>query len=204
MKKYVRWLMMLFCLFVFCFIAVKVYTDSDMVIDNVLYDFIDMYFISDDMTKVVKVITWFGSTVGIILMCILSMFIFRDKKINIAIVINLTAVTIFNNLLKVVFMRARPDINPLVIETSYSFPSGHSMISMAFYGYLIYLIYNHKNNKKVKWILILMLSVIILLIGISRIYLGVHYASDVIGGFCFSIAYLIIFVYVKKKILKEI
>ena len=204
MNKYVKWVAMLFCLFIFSFIAIKVYTDSDMVIDNVLYSFIDEYFISEGVTPFVKVITWFGSTIGIILMGILSLFIFRDKKINTSIVVNLIVVTMLNNLLKIIFMRARPDINPLVIENSYSFPSGHSMISMAFYGYLIYIIWTHKDNKKVRWILTILFSMLILLIGISRIYLGVHYASDVIGGFCFSISYLIIFVYVCKKILKEI
>jgi len=137
-------------------------------------------------------------------MCVLSLFIFKDKKINTAIVCNLIIVTILNTLLKVIFMRARPDINPLVVETSYSFPSGHSMISMSFYGYLIYLIYTHKDNVKVRWILITLISILILLIGISRIYLGVHYVTDVIGGFCFSIAYLILFICVVKKILKEI
>lgn len=204
MKKYTKWVVMVFCLFIFCFIAVKVWGDTDIVIDSVFYDFIDRYFIGDKMTFIVKLITWFGSAIGIILMCALSMFIFRDKKINISIVCNLTIVTILNYLLKIIFMRARPDINPLVIETSYSFPSGHSMISMAFYGYLIYLVYTHKDNVKVRWILITLMSFLILLIGISRIYLGVHYASDVIGGLCFSISYLIIFVCVSKKILKEI
>ncbi len=204
MKENIKWVIMLFCLFVFGFIAIKVYTDSDMLIDSMLYDFIDKYFIGNGLTSFVKIITWFGSSVGIVLMCLLSLFIFRDKKINTSIVVNLIVVTILNNLLKIIFMRTRPDINPLVIESSYSFPSGHSMVSMAFYGYLIYIIWTHKDNKKIKWIHTILFSILIVLIGISRIYLGVHYASDVIGGFCFSISYLIIFVYVCKKILREI
>lgn len=200
MKKYIKWIIVLVCLFIFSFIAIKVYTDSNMIIDNILYDFIEEYFIKDKMTTFIKIITWFGGTIGIPVVCLLSLFIFRDKKINTSIVVNLIIVTIINNLIKIIFMRARPDINPLVIETSYSFPSGHSMISMAFYGYLIYIIYTHKNNIKVKWLLITLLSILILLIGISRIYLGVHYASDVIGGFCFGIAYLIIYISILKKV----
>ena len=65
------------------------------------------------------------------------------------------------------------------------------MVSMAFYGFIIYLVYKNVENKKIKYIVCTILTVLILFIGISRIYLGVHYASDVIGGFCFSIAYLI-------------
>lgn len=156
------------------------------------------------MTSIAHGITWFGSTIGIILVCIISLFIFRNKKINLCIVSNVLIVTVVNNLLKIAFMRARPDINPLAIENSYSFPSGHAMISMAVYGYLIYLIYYHVDNKVVRRVFITILAILILLIGISRIYLGVHYASDVIGGFSLSIVYLIIYCSVTKKIVKKI
>ena len=67
------------------------------------------------------------------------------------------------------------------------------MVSMAFYGFLIYLIYKNVKNKYLKWISITILSLLITLIGISRIYLGVHYTSDVLGGFLISISYLIVF-----------
>ena len=90
--------------------------------------------------------------------------------------------------------RPRPTEFRIIEETGYSFPSGHSMISMAFYGYLIYLIYKYVENKNVKWILISLLSILICLIGISRIYLGVHYTSDVLGGFLISISYLVIYI----------
>lgn len=204
MNKYVRWIIFLFCLFIFSFIAMKVYTDGEILIDNIIYDFISRYFISDGMTNTFMIITWFGGTIGIVLMCIISLFIFRHKKINTLIVINLIIVTVLNNLLKIIFMRVRPDINPMVIETSYAFPSGHSMISIAFYGYLIYNILLYFNNKNIKWILTFLLSILVFLIGISRIYLGVHYASDVIGGFCFGVVYLIIYIYLCRKILKDL
>ena len=200
MKKYLKWFIMILCLFIFIFIAIRVYTNTDMIIDNLFYNFIKDYFINDNLTYYVNIITWFGSTIGIILICVLSLFIFKEKKINTSIICNLIIVTILNNLLKIIFMRARPDINPLVIENSFSFPSGHSMISMAFYGFLIYIIYTNKNNLIVKWVFIIFLSILIVLIGISRVYLGVHYTSDVIGGFCFSISYLIIYIYFYRKI----
>ena len=68
------------------------------------------------------------------------------------------------------------------------------MVSMAFYGYLIYLIYKNVKNKYRKWLGIIGLSILIIAIGVSRIYLGVHYTSDVIAGFLVSIAYLIVFI----------
>lgn len=204
MKKYFKWIIMIICLVIFIITSVMVYTGKDMLIDSYLYEFISKYFISDNMTRIVKGITFFGDVLGILIAFIISLIVFRNKKINICIISNLIIVSIFNYLLKIIFMRERPNINPLVVENTYSFPSGHSMVSMAFYGYLIYLIYNHINNRVVKYLFIGILSILIFLIGISRIYLGVHYTSDVIGGFCFSIAYLIIFIYFSKKVIKKI
>lgn len=68
------------------------------------------------------------------------------------------------------------------------------MISMAFYGFLIYLIYKNIKNKYFKWVLIVLLSLLILGIGVSRIYLGVHYTSDILAGFLISISYLVIYI----------
>ncbi len=72
------------------------------------------------------------------------------------------------------------------------------MVSMAFYGLFIYLIYKNMKNKKLKITLCTILLMLVLLIGISRVYLGVHYASDVLGGICLSIAYLILYIKITK------
>ena len=76
------------------------------------------------------------------------------------------------------------------------------MINMALYGFLIYLIFKRVKNKYVKWPLIILLSILVLLIGISRIYLGAHYASDVIAGFLISIAYLALYTSLLKNFVK--
>lgn len=76
------------------------------------------------------------------------------------------------------------------------------MVAMGFYGFLIYLTYMNIKNKKIKYPLIIFLSILILLIGISRIYLGVHYATDIIGGFIIGIIYLTLYIkylYKNKK-----
>lgn len=201
MKKYIKWVILLVCLFIFCFIAVNVYNNNVIVSDSVIYNFINEYIISKEITPIVKVITNIGDTICIIIIAIISLLFFKDKKINMSIIVNLVIVTILNNILKLIFKRPRPDLDALVTETSYSFPSGHSMISMAFYGYFIYLIYKYVENKMIKWGIISILSIVILLIGISRVYLGVHYVTDVISGFCFSISYLIIYTSIMKKII---
>lgn len=205
MKKYIKWVILFILLLLFTFISVNVYMDNEIYIDSIVYDFISNNIINDNMTNVIKFITFFGGSVGIVVVCLISMFIIRNKKINIILVINLICTVFINNyVFKLIFARERPNINPIVIEDSYSFPSGHSAISMMFYGYLIYLVYKYINNKILKYIIISCLSLLIILIGFSRIYLGVHYFSDVIGGFVLGICYLIISNMVIKKIMKKI
>ena len=158
--------------------------------DNSIYSLISNM-ISNNMTSFMKIITFLGSAYTIVTITILFILFGKDKKYF---SINLISIFLLNQLLKRIIQRPRPvDIN-IINENGYSFPSGHSMISMAVYGFLIYYIYKNMNNKRLKWILILLLSILILLIGFSRIYLGVHYASDVLGGFILSLIWLIIFI----------
>ena len=116
--------------------------------------------------------------------------------------LNLILQSLLNVLLKNILQRPRPTEYRIIDESGYSFPSGHSMASMAFYGFLIYLIYKNIENKKIKYIAISMLSILIVAIGISRIYLGVHYTSDVIAGFLVSIFYLILYTSIISTFLK--
>lgn len=100
---------------------------------------------------------------------------------------------LINQGLKHIIQRPRPPIEERLIEQGgYSYPSRHSMMAMCLYGVLIYLINTKLKNKKLKIILTIILSVIIILIGISRIYVRVHYPSDVLGAYLLTILILII------------
>ena len=107
---------------------------------------------------------------------------------------------VLNYIIKHIIRRSRPVGFRLVKQGGYSFPSGHTMVSVAFYGFLIYLIYKRVKNKYLKITLITLLSILIFMIGCSRIYLGVHYTSDVLAGFSLSIAYLIIYISIVNRI----
>ena len=189
-KNIIRWIIVFICLIIFVGILENVYSKEIMKIDIVVYQFISNHFITDYITPIAKIITQFGGAIILIAISIISLIVIKNKKIGIAISLNLVVISIFNWILKNIVQRPRPNELRLIDEKGYSFPSGHSMISMAFYGFIIYLIYKNMQNKYIKWTVISILSVLIILIGISRIYLGVHYTTDVLAGFLISIAYL--------------
>ena len=162
-------------------------------IDTIIYNLI-IKLMNTNTTFVMTFISHLGSAVTLITLSIGFIFLFKDKRYAKFIILNLIIVFILNRILKLIIARPRPEILRLVEETGFSFPSGHAMVSFGFYGFLIYLAYKNINNKKIKYPLIIFLSVLILSIGISRIYLGVHYATDVIGGFIIAFIYLIVFI----------
>lgn len=94
--------------------------------------------------------------------------------------------------LKHFFNRPRPDVPLLFKAEGLSFPSGHALFSITFYGLLVYIIYKSKWPTEWKWTVMSLLFLLILVIGFSRVYLRVHYASDVIAGFCVGFAWLVV------------
>ena len=202
-KKNLKWVVLFICLVGFLALAEDVFNKEIMYGDIIGYKLISTFLISDFVTPIAKFITNFGGAIFLIVLTITLILLIKNKKIGFSIFLNLASVTILNQLLKRILQRPRPTEFRIVEESGYSFPSGHSMVSMAFYGYLIYLIYKYVENKYIKWISIIMLSILICSIGVSRIYLGVHYTSDVLGGFLISISYLIIYISAVNKFLIE-
>lgn len=105
-----------------------------------------------------------------------------------------------NLLLKQTFQRARPEIMALFVEPTYSFPSGHAMNSFIFYSCLSYFIFLKMKNRRLAGILICTSIVLVILIGLSRIYLGVHYATDVLAGFAAGFFWFVIILLFEKGI----
>ena len=198
-----RWMLLFICLIGFLALAEEVFHQEIMNGDIVGYDIVSKLFKFNVSTPIAKFITNFGGAIFVISLTTILFFVIKDKKIGISIITNLGIVTILNKIIKFIMQRPRPTEFRIIEETGYSFPSGHSMVSLAFYGYLIYLIYKYINNKHLKRTLIIILSVLICIIGVSRIYLGVHYTSDVLGGFLISFAYLIIYIELVNKFVLE-
>lgn len=196
MKKFSSFVVVL-CLILFSIICYGVLSYDSLVIDTKVYSFIINNIMNDGLTPILKAITELGGVAFTVLAGVL-IFMFC-KKNRWFITIDLVGVTLVNQVIKHIIRRPRPNVLRLVEESGYSFPSGHSMVSMAFYGIIIYLVYKNVSNKYLKWILIILLSLLILSIGFSRIYVGVHYFTDVAGGFLLGLAYLIIYINIYNK-----
>lgn len=163
------------------------------------------------LTKIMLVFTNIGSfpfVITIFIITSLFLFFVLHHRSELFLYTGLLIVTqIVNQLLKTFFQRTRPEFHRLVEIGGYSFPSGHAMTAFTVYTILTFLLWRHIRTTFGRFLLLAVSILFILLIGISRIYLGVHFPSDIIGGYSMS-AFLCgigiwIFLKVKQKSLKQ-
>lgn len=163
--------------------------DRNLTFDEYIYriirscssDFFDKYFIF--ITKMANTITILGV---VLLFLILSRNIY-----GVILTFSMILSSVSNFILKNIVRRARPDHLRLIKQGGYSFPSGHAMIAICVYGYILYLVVTCIKNKLLKIILSFFLILLIISIGISRIYVGVHYPTDVICGYLLALVEVI-------------
>ena len=156
---------------------------------------------NEKLTMFWKFITHSGDSeivimLGIVLLLVKSL----RNKYGVKFAIAALSSTALYQGMKYIFQRPRPDIALRLIEESgYSFPSGHSMNCLVSYGILAYLILKYCENARLAKILSVGLGLIIILIGLSRVYVGVHFPTDVIGGWSLGIAVLVAMMYAFEK-----
>ena len=180
-------------------ITLKVLQKKNIIIDELAYNLLVAKLRNPTLTKIMKFITSLSKTPVITVIAIILFLVIKNKKVSLTIPTNLVLIATLNQILKLIFQRERPIGYRLLEIGGYSFPSGHAMASTAFYGLLIYLSYKYIKNKNLKIFLITINTIVIILVGISRIYLGVHYCSDVLVGISISIIYLIIYTKILTK-----
>ena len=189
----------------FIFITRYVFVLKDEQFDYQVFDFLKSH-VSKTNNNIMLFFTFLGTHLFLIpaniLLIIYFLFIKKHRWYSIKIpVIALSSLALMF-FLKTLFGRHRPDI-PLLREAhGLSFPSGHALMSVTFYGLLIYIIWNTVSRKWLKWTLVILLMFLILIIGFSRIYLRVHYPSDVIAGFATGFVWLVISVWIVRRIEK--
>lgn len=156
---------------------------------------------SDKLTVFWKFITHSGDRyvviiLGIILLLIKSL----REKYGVKFAIAALSSTALYQIMKYIFQRPRPDLTLRLIEQGgYSFPSGHSMNCLVSYGILIYLLLRYCENRRLAKLLSFGLGLLTILIGFSRVYVGVHYPTDIIGGWSLGIAVLVAMIYAFEK-----
>lgn len=187
----------------FCILAIFVNSKNNLLIDEKIYSMISKLH-SNVVTAFFKSITYLGNAKFIGCFCILLLILNKTRsKVGIPITVVVIITGILNILLKNIFGRQRPSLEQLVYEDSFSFPSGHSMIISVIYSMIIYLSCKYIKNKRVKYVINGVSMLLIFLVGISRVYLRVHYFSDVLSGWCLGIVITLLYSIISEKIVKR-
>lgn len=162
------------------------------ILDNNFYRKIN---ITSVKTRLLKGITFLASAKFVAILCVILLIIISNKRIPIAVIANMLIMWPLIGGTKNTFKRARPNINRLVVEKGYSYISGHTMTATVFYGFIIFLVIISSLVLPLKVIFVILLTLLILLVAYTRVYLGVHYLSDTIGAILFGSSYLLLYIY---------
>ena len=168
--------------------------------DAVRFFFYDMR--SGALTSAAKAMTYLGNWQSVTVLCIILLII-KPTRIRYGIPVSAGAisVTVINKIIKNLVRRERPDqIYHLIKQGGYSFPSGHSITSMFVFGMLIYLVRVNVQNRKAANVLTVIIAVPMVCIGLSRIYLGVHYPSDVLAGWALGVAVMMVVIEIADRL----
>lgn len=192
-------------LFSFIFLTNNIFSLKDTQFDsNVFLSVRPM--INEANTAVMRFITFFATHNFLIPANLLIIFYYlvlkKHRWYSIKVpVVSLGSFIIMASL-KLFFSRPRPDDPVYEAARGFSYPSGHAMSAMTFYGLIIYLVWHNVENKIVRWLILVLLLFFIFLIGFSRVYLRVHFASDVLAGFAMGVVWLVISIWIMNKLEK--
>jgi membrane-associated phospholipid phosphatase len=183
----------------------EIFFDKENDFDEKVFSYLSHH-ISHSHTYIMQAFTFFGSQYFLIpvwfLVFAYFIFIKKDKWnfIKTAVIASSNLLLMFG--LKFLFNRPRPLIPLLKEAHGLSFPSGHAFMSLTFFGFLIYKAYTSITNQWLKWGAVVLLSITVLMVGLSRIYLRVHYASDVLAGYCFAVVSVTLLLWMLREVEK--
>lgn len=189
----IAFILCLFSLFVFGFLAYFIHGHDIIHFDHHVISFVQAME-SAWLTSIMKLLSFIGSAPVIIVFSLFVLFflykVLKHRYELILFIAVMAGSPFLNGILKEWFERARPDFHRLVDISGYSFPSGHAMNAFTFYGMVTFLLWRHIPVRRGRTALLLFSGVMIFGIGLSRIYLGVHYPTDIIGGYFASATWL--------------
>lgn len=176
------------------------FSDFILFLDESVSNFVQDNLVNSGLTNFFKIITNIGDVYFFSAFILLFFLVFKNRIILFSMISNLINVYVYSVIFKNVYRRERPLFNLIEKPSDFSFPSGHTMCSVAFYGFVIYLVSKYIQNKVLRYFLYFLLVFIMIIIGFSRIYLNVHFTTDVIGGAILgSVCLLMIINYVKIR-----
>ena len=192
-RNYIFLLLILFFT-IFCILIKSYCSNYILLVDDKVSNFFINNMTNKKIDIFMKIITKFCdfSVAGLVVLLIL--LITNNKFKNILYILDASFILIICSSIKIIFKRQRPQFALINIPKTYSFPSGHTFFATAFYGFFLFNIFKTNISKGIKYLLVLVLSVLIILIAVSRIYLNVHYFTDVLCGFIYGIFTLMIFI----------
>ena len=185
------------------FLTGSVLQNVSFTFDRTIYDYLRNA-LSTDLLHVLEILSFTASKPAIISISLLSMVILwlrrRDYAGIIAVFVFVLGGNILNKLIKSWTQRERPDING--IQEGYSFPSGHVMVGFIMYGLIVYMLFHHSTHPFLKTISFIVGTLLLVIIGISRIASGEHYATDVVAGYAFGGIILMIAIKIHQSVVK--
>ena len=200
----VLWVAFVGCLLLFVFMANEVFVQQDTALDEAMFRFADRH-TSPRNTQIMIGISFFASAEYLMVVPPLVVLVFSFFKgmrwFALKVLLISMSSSILNQVMKRLFERPRPEF-AMLEQSGLSFPSGHAMIGSAFYGLLIYIVWRTVRQPIWRWLLTLLLTLLVLLIGFSRIYLKVHYATDVLAGYAMGILWLMLSLYLMRRLEK--
>ncbi|MED0873553.1 phosphatase PAP2 family protein [Bacillus mobilis] len=148
-----------------------------------------------------------GSAIGIVTTLVISLLVFWRKRYYAAVIVYPVGILIthlVNKGIKEIVKRERPSLNEALDALGYSFPSGHAMLSIMTFGFLAYIIAANLKSVTGKYVITILMGIVIVSIGLSRVILNVHYPTDILAGYCVGGILLIIAIYCHRLLTERL
>ncbi len=160
-----------------------------------------------DLLSPLRTITELGSTGAVTVVAVLTLLVgvlIGPWLHGVAGAITIGLASLGNEALKAIIARARPDLlDPIVAERGFGFPSGHSALGMVAWGTFGVLVMRSRLPRRVRLGIVALLAVVIFLIGVSRIWLGVHYPTDVLAGWTAGAVIVLLYARLTRRVSLE-
>lgn len=202
-RNNLRLVLVVACGAVFLALLEDVLDGELMKLDRAAYWLVVQHMRADWLTPIMESFSALATPVTLLVLLLAVAAFAPGRRPGLCCAANLGLVVLLNQVLKVIIQRPRPEGFRLATVGGFSFPSGHSMVAMAFFGLLVWFVWHYERDRRMRLGLCAAFLLVIVMVGLSRVYLGVHYASDVVAGFCMSVMWLAVYTRVAVPLFLE-